>query len=104
MSGVSVRPLEPFMTSSTDGKELSSRRFARCGHRVESASSFLTAIQQWAPASVPSTNTFEVKLQDITERLRILQQKNFFPVKVLDNKNLTPNFKEATNHIGVSFL
>ena len=106
MNEASVKPPRPFMTGSTDGKVVSSKRFPRCVHCVGSVSFFLIHLQHWTPTlNLPSRNTFIVKLHDITERHRILQQRSVFPVRVLSNTILTsPIHKEVARQIGVSFL
>lgn len=105
MNEVLVKPPPPFMIGSTDGKVVSSKRFLRCVHGVGGVSFFLISLQHWTPTpNLPSRNTFKVKLHDITERHRILQQKDVFPVRVLSNTILTsPTHTEVSRQIGVSF-
>lgn len=105
MNGALVKPPRPSMTGSTDGKVVSSKRFPKCVHCVGGVSCFLTSPQYWTPTpNLPSRNTFKVKLRDITERHRILQQMDVFPVRVLSNTILTsPIHKEVARQIGVSF-
>jgi len=51
-----------------------------------------------------SRNTFKVKQRDVTERHRILQQKDVFPVRVLSNKILTSSsHTEVARQIGAFF-
>ena len=105
INGALVKPPRPFMTGSIDGKAVSSRRFPRYVHSLSCVSLFPTSLQHWAPTSnLPSRNTFKVKRRDITERHRILQQKDVFPVRVLSNEILiSSSHKEVARQIGVSF-
>lgn len=74
-------------------------------HSVSCVSLFPTSLQHWAPTSnLPTKNTFKVKRRDITERHRILKQKDVFPVRVFSNNILTSSsHKEVARQIGVSF-
>lgn len=106
MNGALVKLPRPSMTVSIDGKVVSSKAFHRSVYSVSCASLFPTSLQHWTPTpNLPSRNTFKVKQRDVTERHRILQQKDVFPVSVVSNQILTSSSnKEVARQIGSSFL